>query len=515
MAPPPPVEGRRYRVTALLGRGGFGTVYRAVLEGAGGFSKDVAIKLMNDDDVPDLQLQRFRDEARILGLVRDRAVVSVDPPTRLQGRWAVVMEYVDGASVQRLMKLGPMPPGVVAEIIQEVARALDKVYRTQGPDGRPLKLLHRDIKPDNLQLTADGEVKILDFGIARADFDNREAHTQALIGGTRGYIAPERLEGIEGPEGDIFSLGVTAHFMLTGQRPTRRQLMGLEKVDTAELPAEAIRLMDLVTRMRAVRLEERPTAREVEDACRAVRRVSHDPTLRSWSERNVPQAVRMKQDDMCGEVLSETLAAVPSEERFELSEAVSDIHARPPFARKRARWPVLLAAFVALFFGILTFLSIGGVAGVGLVLATMTGGAPSQAPGSPPPALDLPAPDVPAAPAPAPVEAAPPEVEPDPAPAPARPARRRAPKPAEPAPAPEPTGPTYAITLSSVPLGADVYVDGTKVGVTPLAGFELTAGSHEIRMMGDSETATKTVDIGRRSPNRWVWKGGDAWEEYY
>jgi hypothetical protein len=57
------------------------------MEGAGGFHKDVAIKLMRDEDVPELSLQRFRDEARILGLVRDRAIVNVDPPTRLAGRW--------------------------------------------------------------------------------------------------------------------------------------------------------------------------------------------------------------------------------------------------------------------------------------------------------------------------------------------------------------------------------------------------------------------------------------------
>ena len=147
--------------------GGFGKVYRARLEDDAGFSKDVAIKLLSDDNVPDSVLERFRDEARILGLLRHRAVVGVEPPTKLGRRWAVVMEYVDGVSADHLViEFGKLPVRVVVEIISEVARALDAVYRQPGPDGEPLLLLHRDIKPANIQVTPSGEVKILDFGIA-------------------------------------------------------------------------------------------------------------------------------------------------------------------------------------------------------------------------------------------------------------------------------------------------------------------------------------------------------------
>ena len=130
---------RRYVVRSLIGEGGFGKVYRAELTTTQGFRKDVAVKLLHKANVPEAMLGRFRDEARILGLVRDRAVVSVDPPTLLDGQWAVVMDYVDGASAQRLLKAsGPMPPTVALEIVQEVARALDSVWRQPGPDGRPL-----------------------------------------------------------------------------------------------------------------------------------------------------------------------------------------------------------------------------------------------------------------------------------------------------------------------------------------------------------------------------------------
>ena len=107
-----PVENRRYRITHILGKGGFGIVYRARLEGSEGFQKDVAVKLLSDEDPPAEVLTRFRDEARILGLLRDPHIITVDPPTRLGGRWAVVMEFVDGANTADLLKKGTLPPAI-------------------------------------------------------------------------------------------------------------------------------------------------------------------------------------------------------------------------------------------------------------------------------------------------------------------------------------------------------------------------------------------------------------------
>ena len=70
-------------------------------------------------------------------------------------------------------------------------RALESLYQQPGPKGEPLKLLHRDLKPGNIQVTQSGQVKLLDFGFARADFEEREAKTMFYIGGTSGYLAPE------------------------------------------------------------------------------------------------------------------------------------------------------------------------------------------------------------------------------------------------------------------------------------------------------------------------------------
>ncbi|MCA9567540.1 MAG: serine/threonine protein kinase, partial [Myxococcales bacterium] len=301
-------ESRRYRILEVVGEGGFGKVYRARLEGAEGFAKDVAIKLLSDDEAPEIVLQRFRDESRILGLVRDRAIVTVDPPTRLDGRWAVVMEFVDGVNCQVLMKRTPLPPRTAMEIVQEVARALDNVYNQEGPDGTPLHLVHRDIKPGNIQVTPSGTVKILDFGIARAEFQARESKTTTHIGGTFGYIAPERLHGEEGPASDVYSLGIVLGALVTGRRCTTKNRTKIEEWVAQD--EDLAKVWALSKRMAHVDPEERPSAREVEDECAALGPTLRGEPLRRWAEQNVQAKPDFIEDHLIGNVLTETMAHV-------------------------------------------------------------------------------------------------------------------------------------------------------------------------------------------------------------
>jgi serine/threonine protein kinase len=114
-------EGRRYQILGVLGRGGFGTVYRADLLGEGSFVRPVALKVLNADmeDVATVA-ERLRDEARLLGRIRHRAVVHVDGLVRLDDRWTIVMEYVDGADLGRVLEQhGRFPPRPAFEIVGE------------------------------------------------------------------------------------------------------------------------------------------------------------------------------------------------------------------------------------------------------------------------------------------------------------------------------------------------------------------------------------------------------------
>ena len=475
---------RRYRITAVIGAGGFGTVYRARMEMAGGFSKEVAIKLVNRDDVAEVTLQRFRDEARILGLIRDRAIVNVEPPVQLAGRWAVVMEFVDGCSLRQLLRLGNIPATVVAATAQEIARAMDKVYNMEGPDGEPLKLLHRDIKPGNIQLTPTGEIKLLDFGIARAEFASREAKTTTHIGGTMGYIAPERLDGIEGPAADVFSLGVTMYQLLTGRRPTQEALLDPGELFRDETDSERKPLMELVAQMVRVRADDRPSWREVEDRCAELLRAMHGTPMRAWSEVYVPKAAGFAEDELVGSVLSETI-------RMRNTEDV-------PLG-----WSPQQLTF-AIFFAVLAIAMLGtGLASLagGLGLMWFNVAEPPPVPADVP-QLEQPIAEAPAEPEPA-EPVVPDKIEPAPGP---RPAPRKSPK---------PEAVAFPITISSVPLGAKVQLDGKDIGTTPIVEHAIGAGKHRLVLQSGFDKIEREITVGRRAPVRYVWKGGDTWEHHF
>jgi serine/threonine-protein kinase len=186
---------RRFRILETLGKGGFGTVYRAEMMAAGGFAKQVALKVLHyEGDQADDIARRLRDEARVLGLIRHRAVVGVNSLVPLEQGWGVVMEYINGVDLSTCIKAGALPAGVCLEVAEEVAAALEAAYNGANHEtGDPLRLVHRDIKPSNIRITSQGEVKLLDFGVATADFSAREAEdsTEFVMGSTR-YMAPER-----------------------------------------------------------------------------------------------------------------------------------------------------------------------------------------------------------------------------------------------------------------------------------------------------------------------------------
>ncbi len=281
---------RQYRILDVVGRGGFGTVYRAELSASGGFSRQVAIKVLNRDAQDNVDLaKRLRDEARMLGLVRHRAIVQVDGLVKLDNRWAVVMEYVDGSDLFWLMDEA-VPVGPALEVVAEVASALHVAFTAQTPEGKPLQMLHRDLKPSNILVTPHGEVKIVDFGGARGNFTRREAKTIDVAYGSPGYVAPERLDAIEGPAGDVFSLGfvflelLAAHHVEAGELRRKDHDSRVAKLveKASERAPEAA--VALATSMVAWERDLRPTAKEVEREARNIRSMVKDPWLSEWAE---------------------------------------------------------------------------------------------------------------------------------------------------------------------------------------------------------------------------------------
>jgi serine/threonine-protein kinase len=200
----------RYRLEEKVGTGGMSTVYRAydpTLE------RRVAIKLMHRDisDDPD-QLERFRREARAVARLSHPHVVTVIDFGEDDGTPYIVLEYVEGETLKgRIKRMGRLPVVEAVAYAIEIGRALSAAHAE--------RLVHRDVKPQNVLIDAEGRGKVTDFGIARS----LEAHGLTATGrvlGTTDYVSPEQALGRDVSEqSDIYSLGIVLFEMLTGEVP--------------------------------------------------------------------------------------------------------------------------------------------------------------------------------------------------------------------------------------------------------------------------------------------------------
>lgn len=201
----------RYRLQTTLGRGAMGEVWRAHDEMIG---RSVAVKLLLSQDADPTAAARFRLEAQTAGLLNHRHVVGVLDFGAYENRLFLVMELVEGDSLAGVLNdAGRLPADRVARIAAEAAAGLAAAHQ-QG-------IVHRDIKPGNLLLDAEGSVKIGDFGIARFMDDPAGGLTATgQIVGTSLYLAPERALGkTAGPPSDMYSLGCVLYQLLTGRPP--------------------------------------------------------------------------------------------------------------------------------------------------------------------------------------------------------------------------------------------------------------------------------------------------------
>ncbi|MEC8194036.1 MAG: protein kinase [Myxococcota bacterium] len=302
---------RQFRFIRPIARGGFGTVYLCKEEHNDGFSRVVAIKLLNAQwtDVDEVS-SRIRDEARLLGLLRHRNIVDVYALTSIDGRSAVVMEYLDAVDLRYLMGHcrsveARIPARVALEMVAAVANALDAAYNRPPMKGeKPLRVIHRDIKPSNIMIDGAGVPKVLDFGVAQSDIASREASTQELQFGSVEYMAPERLFfEPETPSSDVYSLAATLFELLTFERLGKAQ--GRASTHDAHLanrlsflrgcidvPPEVAAGVEALL-LRALHFEHthRPDAATFcQDAKQLARRIPTDDMV-AWCEATVPAAV--------------------------------------------------------------------------------------------------------------------------------------------------------------------------------------------------------------------------------
>src|SRR5262245_39401890 len=211
-----------YQVLSLLGRGGMGEVYRARDTQ---LQRDVALKLLPDVFASDPErLARFQREAQVLAALNHPNIAHIYGLEGAGTSRCIVMELVDGETLQERLKRGPIPVEEALAIAKQIAEALEAAHEKD--------IIHRHLKPANVKITRDGRVKVLDFGLAKAldkspapsDFSNSPTLSMAatnagVILGTAAYMSPEQARGENtDARSDVFSFGCVLFEMLTGQQ---------------------------------------------------------------------------------------------------------------------------------------------------------------------------------------------------------------------------------------------------------------------------------------------------------
>ena len=218
----------KYDLLALLATGGMAEIWLARISGAGGFEKLVVIKRLLDQLAvkPDY-VEMFLDEARINARLSHTNVVQVLELGQVEGKYFMAMEYVAGLSVAQVGKkatqrLGDVPQNVACGIVAQACGGLHYAHEMRLPDGTPLHIIHRDVSPQNLILTFEGLVKVVDFGIAHAA--GRQHKTRAgLVKGKSSYMSPEQCLGLPlDRRSDVFALGIVLYELCTARRLFKR-----------------------------------------------------------------------------------------------------------------------------------------------------------------------------------------------------------------------------------------------------------------------------------------------------
>lgn len=213
----------RYEMIRKIAEGGMGMVYEAVQLGSGNFRKSVAVKLIREEYSAIEEFQKnFIGEARLVADLIHTNIVQTYHLGQVGGQYFMVMEFVRGMNLEQFLdkhrQLGRLiPTDLAAFIISRVARGLAYAHQKRDREGRPLSIVHRDIGPKNVMLAYEGDVKLTDFGIAKA-LDLMYNEEGKVIAGKDEYLSPEQATcAITDGRADLFPLGIVLTELLLGK----------------------------------------------------------------------------------------------------------------------------------------------------------------------------------------------------------------------------------------------------------------------------------------------------------
>jgi TonB family protein len=234
----------QYEILERIAAGGMAELYKAKRTGVEGFQKIVAIKKilphLADDEA---FVTMFADEAKLAAQLNHPNIIHIYDLGKIQaGGYFIAMEYVDGRDLRAIQQSGrdlgvPLPVPLAVYVASKVASALDYAHRRRDADGHELNIVHRDVSPQNILISYEGDIKLCDFGIAKAASKASKTQSGALKGKIQ-YMSPEQAWGKPiDRRSDLFSLGVVLHELLTGERlfGGDTDINVLEKVRSAEV----------------------------------------------------------------------------------------------------------------------------------------------------------------------------------------------------------------------------------------------------------------------------------------
>jgi len=555
----------KYSLVARLATGGMAEIFLARLQGAAGFEKLVCIKRILPHLARDKQfVAMFLDEARIAARITHPNVCQVFELGEIEGSYYIAMEYLEGVPLSCFRRhdyYGPMPaPRLVAGIAVQACEGLHHAHQLKISDGRPMDLVHRDVSPQNLFVTTDGIVKVLDFGIAKIQDATSRTSTGA-VKGTYAYMAPEQLRGERVDRRiDVFALGIAMWETLTRRHLFKRDtefltfqaITGDPIADVCALRPDVPAALSsvIMTALSRDRDERFPTARMLGEAIAAAIQPLSAPAISEELARAFPaqlaeqaELIRVARSGGAFDLDADRgpsvghgtdLLTTPASGQAGLSrpgrhDTSSDTsygrhdtsHDAPgsPIAApalRRSPWRALagVLALAAVGAGVLIYMNarvadepsepraaIGSDVGHALPVEPQPQAPPLQAP------LPTPPPPPPSA---APLDAAQLNAAPPDAPEPAASGSGSAPgktasstKPPAPRPPARPSGPPGFITIDSSPFYAVIFVDGKNYGETPLVNLELAPGRHLVRAVAQSGATRDvriTIESGKVAP---------------
>lgn len=270
-----------YQLVRRLGRGGMAEVHLAIAHGASGFERLVAIKTLAPELAGDADLERaLIREATLAGRLHHRNLVAVTGFGVADGHYYAVMEYVDGGDLAALLDGTPVDESLALHIVAELALGLSYLHHARDDRGLPLGLVHRDVGPANVLVSSTGDVKLSDFGIAKATAlaDRTAAGARK---GTYAYMSPEQLAGEPlDATSDQFGLAVMMVELITGKRPFAGDTpwATMESIRNGEAHLDGLAADIAAIARRAFAVDPRARFPSVDDLREAVTRVQRAPS---------------------------------------------------------------------------------------------------------------------------------------------------------------------------------------------------------------------------------------------